>query len=233
MKVMKKAVKKVIKKEIKDQKILGIDDSGRGPVIGPLVMAGVMIPKNIEKKFRELGVKDSKQLSPDRRKYLEGIIKGNSEFSIIRVWPYEIDFGDHAGINLNKLEAIKAAQIINNLRPDVAILDCPSNNIPAWKAEVEKRLERKPKLMVEHKADVNHVTVSAASIIAKVARDEEIRKIQSTIPENIGSGYPSDPATKKFLEKNWDKYKGIFREKWQTWKRFKKGKAQKKIDEWF
>ncbi len=223
------------KKQEKVVKVLGIDDSGRGPVIGPMVMVGVMIPYSLQEKFKEIGIKDSKKVLPNKRRQLAEYIKSVSEFSIIRVWPYEIDFGDHVGINLNKLEAIKSAQIINDMMPDMAIIDCPSPNIPKWQTEVEKRinLKKKVNLLVEHKADVNHPVVSAASILAKVARDEEIEKIQDKIPFDIGSGYTSDPITRKFLKYNWDKYKGIFREKWQTWKLLKKNKEQKKIDEFF
>ncbi|MBU2497021.1 MAG: ribonuclease HII [Nanoarchaeota archaeon] len=218
------------KQKEKIEKILGIDDSGRGPVIGPMVMGGVMIPTFMQEKFKEMGIKDSKKVFPSTRVRLAEFIRANSEFSIIRVWPYEIDFGDHVGINLNKLEAIKAAQMINEFQPDIAVIDCPSPNIPKWQAEVENRLQTtKTKLVVEHKADVNHVTVAAASIIAKVVRDGEIAKIQSQIPVPIGSGYTSDVITRKFLEDNWDKYKGIFREKWQTWKDFKNKKQQKKL----
>ncbi|HIH33727.1 MAG TPA: ribonuclease HII [Nanoarchaeota archaeon] len=216
------------------ENVLGIDDSGRGPVIGPMVMAGVKVPAFMQEKFRELGVKDSKKLTASQREKLGEMIRKNSEFSIIRIWPYEIDFGNEAGINLNKLEAIKSAQIINDLKPDKAIIDCPSPNIPRWQAEVEKRLQlQKPcKVVCEHKADVNHPVVSAASIIAKVARDEEIAKIQKRIPEEIGSGYTSDPITVKFLEGNWEKYRDIFRQSWSTWQNHKNKKDQKEIFEY-
>ena len=221
--------KKEIQQKEKQEKILGIDDSGRGPAIGPMVMAGVKVPAFMEEKFREIGVKDSKKLTAQAREKLSKVIMANSEFAIIRIWPYEIDFGNHAGINLNKLEAIKSAQIINDLGADKAIIDCPSPNIPRWQAEVEKRLQVTCKVVCEHKADVNHPVVSAASIIAKVARDEEIAKIQKRIPVPIGSGYTSDPVTIKFLEGHWEEYKDIFRQSWSTWQRQKKGKDQKKI----
>ncbi len=217
----------------KQELILGVEDSGRGPVIGPLVMAGVMIPPEKEEFFRKIGVKDSKKLSARRREELAAIIKATAEFSITKIWPYEIDFGNHAGINLNKLEAIKAAQIINDMQPDVVIIDCPSPNTQKWQQEVEKRLQlqKKPKISCEHKADVKYPVVSAASIIAKVERDKEIEKIQQKIPLAIGSGYPADPITKKFLEDNWEKYRSIFRQTWQTWQRQKRGKEQKKLSE--
>ena len=82
----------------------------------------------------------------------------------------------------------------------------------------------------EHKADFNHVEVAAASIIAKVTRDTEIKEIQKKIKENIGSGYPSDPITKEFL-KHAHKYQdlGILRESWATWKNMLKSGKQRKL----
>jgi ribonuclease HII len=86
---------------------------------------------------------------------------------------------------------------------------------------------------VEHKADVNHPACSAASILAKVTRDMEIEKIKKQIGVDFGSGYPSDPVTKKFLQDYGKKHKkdGIFRETWGTWQNFKTKKEQKSISD--
>ena len=164
--------------KLKQENILGIDDSGRGPVLGPMIMAGVMIPSYIGGQFKDLGIKDSKKLTPQKREDFAHVIKDNSSFSVIKIWPDEIMLRNHDGVNINKLEAIKAAQIINEMLPDVAIVDCPSNNIKKWQAELEKHLlegvRKEVKLVIEHKADSKYVECSAASIIANVERDEEI-----------------------------------------------------------
>jgi len=140
------------------------------------------------------------------------------------------------GINLNKIEAIKAAEIINTLNNGEkikVILDCPSNNIPAWRSYLLTNIEKKDNLEIvcEWKADVNHPCVSAASILAKTTRDFEVEKIKKLVGQDFGSGYPSDPITKKFLKDYYAKHQkdGIFRETWGTVKDHKKGKAQKTL----
>jgi len=234
MTAKKKSKLKAVKQKESEEKILGIDDSGRGPVIGPMVMAGVMLTRATEKQFQELGIKDSKLLSPNRREKLSEVIKENSSFSIIKIWPQEIEMQNRMRVNLNKIEAIKSAQLINEFEPDIAIIDCPSPNIPAWQVEVEKHIiVKKPKLIVKHKADFLHTVVGAASILAKVTRDDEIEKIQRNIPEPVGSGYPSDPITQKFLKENWNKeeYSNIFRKTWAPFMNHKKASEQKKLEE--
>ena len=96
--------------------ILGIDDAGRGPVIGPMVLAGCLIDKKTEEEFKSLGVRDSKQLTPRRREFLaEEIRKKSKAFEIVVVSPEEIDESKDKGIKLNELEALAAAKIINKI----------------------------------------------------------------------------------------------------------------------
>lgn len=214
--------------------ICGIDEAGRGPVIGPLVMCGILIGDEEEIKLRKLKVRDSKLLTPKQREDLfEKIKKAAENYRIIIVEPAEIDSAlksDH--LNLNWLEAEKSAEIINFLSPDKAIIDSPSNNTEKYKQYLRKRLLNKnTELVVEHKADVNHPVVSAASILAKVTRDREIEKIKKLVGEDFGSGYSHDPVTRKFVERYHDKFPGIFRESWSTHKTAADAKKQKKLDE--
>ena len=197
--------------------VLGIDEAGRGPVIGPMVIAGVSIDEKDIDKLKKLGVKDSKLLSPKQREDMfDKIISIVKKYKSIITPPEEIDSALRSeSLNLNWLEAIKSAEIINFLNPEKAIIDCPSNNIMAYKNFLKKHLkDKKTELVLEHKADFKYPIVSAASIIAKVTRDNEIKKIQKKIREPIGSGYPSDPVTINFLEKNYNNYQGIFRKEW-------------------
>ena len=219
---------------------IGVDDAGRGPVIGPMVLAGVLVDDKQLDILKKLKVKDSKLLTPSQREILAVQIRKHvTAFCILRVLPEEIDTKIAAGINLNKIEALKTAEIINVLSKRThgaeAIIDCPSNNIAAWQNYLSQHIHDKTKIRLrcEHKADVNYPVVSAASILAKVTRDEEVDKIQARIDEAIGSGYPSDPITIEFLKKYSRKYKdyGIFRKSWQTWKTEEKKKGQRKIGE--
>jgi len=218
--------------------VLGVDDAGRGPVIGPMVLAGVLINQDVEKEFVKLGVKDSKMLPPYKREILAEEIKKRAiavHYVIISV--NEIDGEDNDNLNLNQREAVASAQIINKLNHGKekinVIIDCPSNNIKAWKEYLEKFLIGKTNISVacEHKADVNHVVVSAASIIAKTTRDTEIKKLKKKIGVDFGSGYSSDPITRKFIFENYNQYKGqgIFRESWSTIKKHKSRGVQKKL----
>jgi len=216
--------------------LLGIDDAGRGPVIGPMCLAGVLIEKSSESELKISGAKDSKLLTPLQREKILETIKNtvkDSKFKLIS--PVEIDTGMGEGLNLNLVEALAAASIINDLTENLSknekenlkiILDCPSINTSGWKNQLigyvkDKSLEKK--IVCEHKADFNHVVVSAASILAKVTRDAEIEKIKERIGIDFGSGYPSDPNTKEFLEKHVLDFKEerIFRESWATWQNAK------------
>jgi len=210
--------------------ICGIDEAGRGPVIGPLVMAGVLIKEKDEEKLRNIGVKDSKLLTKQQRDDLyDKIIKIVMKYKIIITGPKEIDEAvkGENNLNLNWLEADKTTEIINNLKPEKAIVDCPSNNIGKYKDYLSKKT--KTELIVEHKADLNYPVVAAASILAKVTRDNEIEKIKKKIKVDFGSGYPADPRTKEFLEKNHHKYPKIFRKSWSSYSILENKKNQKKL----
>jgi len=214
--------------------ILGIDDAGRGPLIGPMILAGVLLTKQQELKIKKAGAKDSKLLTHPQRIALSKIIKENSiSHKVVKSFPQEIDFSE----NLNTLEAKKSAEIINSLNTKkdkiLVIVDCPSVNIKAWTNTLLKFIDNPKNLELhcEHKADFNHTSVSAASILAKVAREEEVSKIKEQYG-NIGSGYPSDPITIQFLKENGSRFSnnGIFRKSWATWKKlFPESKKQKTL----
>jgi len=207
--------------------ILGIDDAGRGPVIGPMVLAGCLIDEKTAKSFKRLGVKDSKLLTQKRREFLEKKIKEKAEtFEIILAYPKEIDGKNHDGINLNKLEALKAAEIINRINKGFkkikVIIDCPSISITKWQDFLKTKIKNLSNLEIscEHKADKNHIPVAAASILAKCVREKEMALLKERYGNGIGSGYCHDPLTKKFLDEHFRKYgaDGIFRKTWQTWR---------------
>jgi len=218
--------------------ILGIDDAGRGPVIGPMVLAGCLIEDKDEKNFKAKGVRDSKQLTPKRRAFLSDFIKENAEtFEIVVISPTEIDGKNGDGIKLNEVEAIAAAKIINQINKGFSkikvIVDCPSPNIARWQDFLKTKIKNLSNLEIscEHKADRNHISVSAASIIAKEIREFEMSKLKEKYGVEIGSGYCSDPVTCKFLEKNAKKLKeeGLFRQTWSTWQKACATAEQKKL----
>lgn len=213
--------------------VLGIDEAGRGPVVGSLFIAGVMIDESMDDKLREIGVKDSKLLSHKKRMALEKEIKKIAKnFKVIKVLPKEIDAAVDSddGTNLNWLEARKQAEIINELKPDKAIIDCPSPNIRAYTEYLRRLLKNKDvELLVEHKADKNFFSCAAASIIAKCERENEVLEIEKMVGESIGSGYASNSICQKFLKNNFEKYPEIFRKSWISWKNHNNMKKQARL----
>ncbi len=218
--------------------ILGIDDAGRGPVVGPMILAGCLIDEKTEKEFKRLGIKDSKELTPKRREFLAEKVREMAEtFEVAFAFPEEIDHKLTHGTNLNVLEAMKTAEIINKINKGYkkirVIVDCPSVSIEKWTSLLKTMVENLSNLELscEHKADRNHIAVSAASIIAKSVREKEMDKLKEIYGTEIGSGYCSDPATIRFLEKHAEKHMdaGIFRKTWETWKRAFENLSQRKL----
>lgn len=215
--------------------ICGVEEAGRGPVIGPLVMCGILIKEEDEAKLKSIGAKDSKLLTPKTREILfDQIKKMVLKYELVILSPKEIDEAVEGGkaTNLNWLEATTSAKIINKLKPEKAILDCPSPNLKAYEAYLRKQLDNKKIVLVcAHHADKNFPLVSAASILAKVTRDREIAKLKKELGVDFGSGYPSDPVTKEFLKEHYMDYPDIIRHSWAPYKELIKQKSQKKLGE--
>ena len=218
--------------------ILGIDDAGRGPVIGPMVLAGCLIDEKVQNELRRLGVKDSKQLTQKRREFLSNVIKEKSEtFEVVMVSASEIDNLIKEGTNLNEIEAFLCGRIVNKINKGYekikVVIDCPSTGIKKWQDMLKTKIENLSNLEIscEHKADKNHVAVSAASVLAKVVREKEMDKLKEIYGDEIGSGYASDPLTTKFLKNNIKKFdnSGLFRKSWATWKNAVAVGEQKKL----
>jgi ribonuclease HII len=177
----------------------GIDEAGRGPVIGPLVVCGVAVDS--DEVLREIGVKDSKKLTPRKREELEPKILAAAKVQFIEIPAEEID-AVRSMMTMNELEARVFASIIERLEPEHAYLDAADANEEEFGRMVQAQLRRKVNIISKHKADDTYPVVSAASIIAKVNRDRCVRNIEKEIGQAIGSGYTSDPKTVSFL-KSW------------------------------
>lgn len=207
--------------------VAGVDDAGRGAVIGPLVIAGVLIKEEDLAKLVQLGVRDSKLLSPKQRETLAPEIKRTvQQYSVIKLSPKEIDEVVETGRKLhrlNRLEAQTMAKIIETLKPDIAYVDASDVLAERFKQHILECLSFEVNVISEHKADKNYPIVGAASIIAKVERDTEIEKLRQ-IHGDIGCGYPTDPKTIDFLHqylKKFGKYPDFVRESWKPAKKVK------------
>jgi len=215
--------------------ICGIDEAGRGCIIGPLVICGAMIDDKKTKILKDLGVKDSKLLTPKQRELLAKELPKHVKYQLILIPPAEIDKNvlSETGENLNWLEANKSVELINMMNPDKAILDCPSPNIQAYSEYVKERLlHKKVTLDVVHKAESKYLIVAAASILAKTTRDAEVEKIRQQVGFDFGSGYMSDKRTSDYLKKAWNIHPSIFRHSWTPYQKIKASQKQKGLGEY-
>ncbi|AAB98116.1 TPA: ribonuclease HII [Methanocaldococcus jannaschii] len=225
--------------------IIGIDEAGRGPVLGPMVVCAFAIEKEREEELKKLGVKDSKELTKNKRAYLKKLLE-NLGYVEKRILEAEEINQLMNSINLNDIEINAFSKVAKNLIEKLNIRDdeieiyidaCSTNTKKfedSFKDKIEDIIKERNlniKIIAEHKADAKYPVVSAASIIAKAERDEIIDYYKK-IYGDIGSGYPSDPKTIKFLEDYFKKHKklpDIARTHWKTCKRILDKSKQTKL----
>ncbi|MEM4480329.1 MAG: ribonuclease HII [Candidatus Bathyarchaeia archaeon] len=207
--------------------VAGVDDAGRGSVIGPLVIAGILVDSEDVPKLVRLGVKDSKLLSPNRREALAAEIKRIAKkHVVVKLSPAEIDRVVMTGMKLHRLNWLEAqamARVIELLHPDIAYVDASDVLEERFKQQILEFLPFKIEIVSEHKADRKYPVVSAASIIAKVERDHEIAELKAKYGD-FGCGYPTDPKTIEFLRrclKTFKEYPEFVRRSWKPARKIK------------
>ena len=210
----------------------GVDEAGRGPVMGPLVVGAVYVED--DDVLRSIGVKDSKKLTPRRREAMyDEIVSAVEGYSIITLSAEEID-AKRERMSLNMIEMEMFAEAVSRMPVTRVYVDCPDPNEEKFGNMLSVRINNTP-VTARHKADDTYPVVSAASILAKVTRDRLIAEISEEFGENIGSGYPSDPVTIAFIEK-WLKEKGCTprhtRNSWDTVRNLKSRLLVRKITDW-
>jgi len=202
--------------------ICGVDEAGKGPVIGPLVVAAVKV-KNA-KDIENLGVKDSKQLTPAKRNELAEIIKAEFDYAVEIIEAEVVDLYRRRN-KLNELNREAFERLISKLNPNVAYVDAADVNEQRFGDQIKNSLTNKndTDVISMHKADAKIDVVAAASIIAKETREKEIEKLKEDIGD-FGSGYPSDEKTIKFLKSFFadnGKWPTGTRESWKTLERIR------------
>ena len=212
----------------KDTIILGIDEAGRGPVMGPMVYACAYWKEeyddDIRKKFK---FNDSKALKPAEREKMFEQIKSHP--NIIR---YELiilpsdyisrEMLKRQKVSLNQISQDSAKTLIKmardkgvNIRKIFVDTVGPADTYQQYlKASLD---DNTIEVKVQPKADATFECVSAASIVAKVTRDKQIENLELN-DKDCGSGYPSDPKTKDWLKNNYDNVFGFGREVRFSWK---------------
>lgn len=203
----------------------GVDEAGRGCVVGPLVVAGVSIRPDRLGELRELGVRDSKKLSPRRRETLyPKILRLCDRVSSVSISPAEIDHTVTNGVRLRKLnflEAVYFARVVEKLGASTVTVDASDVLPERFRDYVQERVPTGTRVLAAHKADRDYPAVSAASIVAKVRRDRLVARLRKKHGE-FGSGYPSDPATRTFFGDvilRGDPLPYYVRKSWKTWSR--------------
>jgi len=211
--------------------ICGVDEAGRGPVLGPLVIAGVAVDSDVP--LRALNVRDSKKLSPERRSRLAPEIEKIAKYEVVVIPAKDID-AMRGEMTLNDFEARVFATIVERLHPTIAYVDAVDVDEIDFKRSIQRYIPYDVEIVSQHNADELFPVVSAASILAKVRRDAEIRAIEEELGQPVGSGYPGDPVTIAFLEK-WIREKGSLpphtRASWDTAKRLLAEAATRKLEE--
>ncbi|MBI3253641.1 MAG: ribonuclease HII [Nitrosopumilales archaeon] len=168
--------------------ICGVDEAGRGSMVGPLVIAGVSITHKKIKELDLMGIKDSKKLTPYvREKLYKQIIDFVDDYYVTQINPFTIDRNVRKH-QLNALEAKSMAKVILKLSPDISYVDSCDVNATRFGKEISG-LTNNRKIRSYHHADSRFVIVSAASILAKVTRDNAIKRLHKQ--HDLCSGYPS------------------------------------------
>lgn len=199
--------------------IIGVDEAGRGCIIGPMVICAAAINPLDEYRLKELGVKDSKKLSARQREGLYGKVGRLTKYTTVKVTAAELNalMDRH---NLNEIEAMKIAQAIDALgiRDATVYVDSPDNVPAKFARRIEKYIKTRVKIVSANRADDTYVIVGGASIIAKVTRDREIEKIKKETGLEFNSGYTSDPVTQKYIarRKEYPQLEPYLRTKWST-----------------
>lgn len=204
---------------------LGVDEAGRGPVLGPMVIGGFV--SGDQEGLRKAGVRDSKELSPSQREALFEQL-APTHYHCTMVVPASTIDASRKVMSLNRLEVVCFSSVILSMllghtfvHPDIKgevevslegkrteigsmILDAADVDQDRFGEGVLAEVSRFAEIggigiLSRHKADRDHPVVGAASIMAKVVRDSRIREISDKEGRDVGSGYPSDPVTQEYL----------------------------------
>jgi len=218
-----------------DDLICGIDEAGRGPVIGPLVVAGVWATPRQESLLAEMGVRDSKKHSARRREELARLIRKHCTCQTVTVQPEDID-ALRATMTINQLEVHLFVRVAQSRQADVYYLDAASTDEEWFGSAFREHLGGEAQVVSEHEADDRYPVVSAASIVAKVERDRELTAIAAQLEPRLdvplGSGYPSDPRTRTFIKKWLQRYGDLppyTRRSWNTVRTLRREMEQKRL----
>lgn len=215
-------------------KILGIDEAGRGPVLGSMFIGGVLVYKDDMDTLEELALKDSKDLTDTQREdFVPQITDIAADTHVKEITANEIDELSKI-MSLNVIEINGFAQIIEALEPDNVFIDLPEPDGDRFVRKIKNELPEDAAfqdidVVAEHKADENYPIVSAASILAKSGRERHTAKLKDKYGVDFDSGYAHDEKTLQFLKDHLTEHGEMPEEArmcWSTAKRIKNESQQ-------
>ncbi|KAI9261283.1 ribonuclease H-like domain-containing protein [Helicostylum pulchrum] len=225
--------------------VLGVDEAGRGPCLGPMVYAVSYCPLSRHQEFKKLGFMDSKKLTEERRTELSKIILENKDWigwAVFVISPQDISTSmfKRPVYNLNEMAHDATIKLIRsvldrNVNLEEIYVD-PVGPSHSYKVKLQSHFPGIA-ITIEPKADSIYPIVSAASICAKVTRDQIVQNWQWTetdleLSKEFGSGYPSDPNTVRWMDGNEDNFFGFPTIMRFSWKTISNRMNQTRIIEW-
>jgi ribonuclease HII len=216
-------------------RVAGVDEAGRGCAIGPLVIAGALFEEETLRTLREIGVKDSKKLSPKKRlKLVEEIKEIAIDYRVYELQPWAIDHVVFRSVplrRLNYLETMIMARLIRELHPDAAHVDPADVDNLRCAEQIQSVIRYKIDIKCEPRADAKYVATGAASIIAKTTRDQRIAELREKHGD-FNSGYSSDEKTQRYIAEYFSTHNecpDFIRASWSTVQRHMKPVKQTKL----
>jgi ribonuclease HII len=180
--------------------VLGIDEAGRGSLVGPLVVGGFLVDAGRIPELGEIGVRDSKLLTPARREEIFSELPRIGRPLFLPLAPSAVDRAVARG-RLNELELSAFARLVRQSRPDIAYADACDPVAARFGRRLRAASGNACIVHASHKADRDLAVVGAASIVAKVQRDRAVERLRAKVGEGLGSGYPSDLETVEFVRR--------------------------------
>ncbi|AKH96697.1 ribonuclease HII [Halanaeroarchaeum sulfurireducens] len=174
----------------------GVDEAGKGPVLGSMFAAAV----SADPEAIPGGVADSKRLTAARREELAAALREDPDVrvGITEIPPQMIDDPE---TDMNTLTVRAHAEALSQIVADgiAGLLDAGDTDEARFAARVRRRIDADVHLDAEHGADDSDDLVAAASVVAKVERDAHVEALAASYGADLGSGYPSDETTIRFL----------------------------------
>jgi len=212
-------------------KVLGIDEAGRGPVLGSMFIGGFLIDEDETSKLEDIGAKDSKKLSDRKRENIRGKLDSIGDIYLEKFTASSIDRMMDV-MSINDIELKGFADVIDRAEPDKVIMDLPEPDAEKFIGKIKDLMDtehHQVEFVAEHGADDEYPVVSAASIVAKSARESHVEDLHSKYGYDFASGYPHDKPTIEFIEKYIEQEGELpseTRKSWSTAQRLMKQSSQ-------